>query len=221
MSDRRIVVLAAGKSVQMDGLSKVLMRHPTTGKTILDYAIDAFGESNVCVVVGYRAVEIMQRYPQLSYEYSPNWALTNNAMSLGLALTEQPTYVVSGDIFFEPAIIDRLDAVPNAVLTSPREKRSLSAVHCVLSPEGRLIETYQGPVRDIRDQEAVGLFKLSSPTLLREWKRKCLKYSNLFVGQLAPCDLGEIMAVELKDELFFEINTPADYLHLIEKSSQE
>ncbi len=218
MRSHRAIVLAAGKSQQMDGLSKVLIRHPTTGKTVLDYAIEAFGEDKVCVAVGYRAIEIMQQYPKLQYAYNPNWALTNNAMSLGLALTEEPSYVVSGDIFLAPELITRLDAIPNAVLTSPREKRSLSAVHCVLDEQGRLIETYQGPVRNMQHPEAVGLFKLSDKSLLREWKRRCLHHSNLFVGQLAPCDIGEIVAVELEDELFFEINTPTDYLHLIESS---
>ena len=40
------IILAAGRSLQLDGKNKVLIRHPKTRKTILDYAIDAFHGKN-------------------------------------------------------------------------------------------------------------------------------------------------------------------------------
>ncbi len=214
----RAIVLAAGRSLQLDGVSKVLVRHPTTGRTVLDYAIEAFAGARVTVVVGFRAVQIMQDYPQLDFVHNPDWVLTNNAMSLALALTDQPTYVVSGDIFIGGELIARLDeAGPDLVLTSDREKRSLSAVHCMVDDTGRVTETYQGPVRTMADPEAVGLFKMSSAAGLRQWQQRCLKHANLFAGQLMPCDAAEVHAEPLRDELYFEVNTPTDYLELIER----
>lgn len=212
----RVIVLAAGRSMQLDGMSKVLVRHPGDGRTVLDYVIDAFACKRITVVVGYRSVEIMQAYPQLDFVFNPEWALTNNAMSLGLALDDSPCYVVSGDIFVGPELISRLDGEgPDIVLTKNRERRSLSAIHCVLDRDGHVVETYQGPLRDVAHPESVGLFKLSTPTALRAWRKRCIRHANLFVGQLLPCDELPILAVPLRDETFFEINTPTDYLELL------
>ncbi|PTU73260.1 phosphocholine cytidylyltransferase family protein [Pseudomonas mangrovi] len=213
----RAIILAAGKSLQLDGESKALIRHPVTGRTILDYAIEAFAGKRITVVVGFRAIQIMQAYPQLDFVHNPEWALTNNAMSLGLALNDEPSYVVSGDIFLDPALIRRLDAeADDLVLTSDREKRSLSAIHCVLGDAGEVVEAYQGPIRSMLHPESVGLFKISSPELLRQWRRRCVEHANLFAGQLLPCDSAAIKAVPLLDELYYEVNTPTDYLELIE-----
>jgi choline kinase len=212
-----VIILAAGKSQQLDGISKALIRHPGTGRTVLDHAIEAFAGKRITVVVGFRAIHIMQNYPRLRYVHNPDWALTNNALSLGLALGDAPTYVVSGDIFMERGLIERLDrAAPDLALTSDREKRSLSAIHCVTDREHAIVETYQGPVREMTHPESVGLFKISSPTLLRTWQRRCVQHANLFAGQLLPCQEGPIDSVALQDEPFHEINTPCDYLELIE-----
>lgn len=217
MSVDRVVILAAGKSLQLDGISKALIRHPGTGRTVLDYAVEAFAGKRITVVVGFRAIHIMQSYPTLHYVHNPDWALTNNAMSLGLALGDQPTYVISGDIFIERALVERLDRdVPDLALTSDREKRSLSAIHCVTDRERRIVETYQGPVRDMAHPESVGLFKISSPSLLRTWQRRCVQHANLFAGQLLPCQEEPVASVPLRDELFHEVNTPCDYLELLE-----
>ncbi len=215
----RVIILAAGKSLQLDGISKALIRHPVSGRTILEYAISAFTGKRITVVVGFRAIQIMQAYPQLDYAHNPDWALTNNAMSLALALDDQPAYVVSGDIFIAPELIQRLDSgAPDLVLVSDREKRSLSAIHCVIDEQQQLIETYQGPVRSMTHPESVGIFKISSPEILRAWRRRCTEHSNLFVGQLLPCDQAPIGIEKLGDELFFEVNTPTDYLELIQAS---
>lgn len=223
-----VIILAAGKSLQLDGISKALIRHPRSGRTILDHAIEAFAGKRITVVVGFRAIHIMQHYPQLHFVHNPDWALTNNAMSLGLALADAPdtpTYVVSGDIFLERRLVQRLDrAGPNLVLTSDREKRSLSAIHCVLGQgdDGQhIVETYQGPVRSMAHPESVGLFKASSTQLLRTWQRRCIEHANLFAGQLLPCDGDAVSAEPLRGELFYEVNTPSDYLQLIEETRHQ
>lgn len=228
MKPRHAIILAAGKSLQLDGISKALIRHPVTGRSILDHAIEAFAGCRVTVVVGFRAIHIMQHYPQLHYVHNPDWALTNNAGSLGLALAElgdEPCYVVSGDIFLERSLVQRLDtAAPDLALVSPRERRALSAVHCVTDADGRVVETYQGPVRSMAHPESVGLFKLSSPALLRAWQRRCTQHANLFAGQLLPCDDAgtPIVAEALRaGERFDEINTPTDYLALIEATREQ
>lgn len=214
------IILAAGRGNQLDGMSKVLIKHPKTGLSILEHAVRAFAGKRVIVVVGFRAVQVMESAPRLDYVVNHDWSLTNNAMSLGLALNDDPTYVVSGDIFFERELIERLDDErPDLVLSDSRENRTLSAVHCVLREDRSIAETYQGPIRDANHPEAIGLFKISDPDLLRLWKRRCIAHGNLFVGQTLPCDGAPIFAAARGESEFHEINTPTDYLRLKERTS--
>lgn len=212
------IILAAGRGHQVDGMAKVLIRHPVTGKSILQHAVEAFSGKRVIVVVGFRAVQVMESAPTLDYVINQDWELTSNAMSLGLALNDEPTYVVSGDIFFNRDLIAHLDAQPpNLALTEARENRPLSAIHCVLRETGSIAETYQGAVRNIAHPEAMGLFKISDPDLLRRWKRVSIAHGNLFVGQTLPCDGAPIASVPRGAFELSEINTPNDYLRLMER----
>ncbi|XQC06348.1 NTP transferase domain-containing protein [Arcobacter cryaerophilus gv. pseudocryaerophilus] len=144
-SVEQVIILAAGKSLQLDGVNKALICHPITKKSILEYAVEAFSGKKIIVVVGFRAIQIMQKFPQLDYVLNPDWALTNNAMSLALALNDKPTYVISGDIFIDKKLIERLDkASPDLALVSNRENRILSAIHFVVNSDNKICETYQG-----------------------------------------------------------------------------
>lgn len=215
----KVIILAAGRGNQADGVAKTLIRHPLTGRTILDHAVEAFAGKKIVAVVGFRAIQIMETHPEIDYVINHDWAITNNAMSLGLALDNEPCYVVSGDIFFERSLVERLDlSCPNIVLTENRENRALSAIHCVLRSDGSISSTYQGPVQDIANPEAIGLFKISDGEILRCWKRLCITHGNLFVGQILPCNEAPIFAVDKAGATFDEINTPSDYLRLVERA---
>jgi len=213
-----VIILAAGRGSQLDGLNNVLIKHPGTGLRVLDHVIAAFEGKKVTVVVGYRSIKIMELYPQLDYVINQNWALSNNALSLGLALRDEPTYILSGDMFVDKLLIDELDkSDENIILTDKRENRTLSAVHCVLGKDELIIETYQGAIRDVDHPEAIGLFKISDKDILRKWKYISIKHGNLFVAQTLPCDIKPIKSILLKNHTFIEVNTPEDYLRLIKE----
>lgn len=217
MADQAII-LAAGRGNQLDGIAKALIRHPVTGRTILQHAVEAFAGKRVVAVVGFRAIQVMESSPEINYVINEGWEITNNAMSAGLALNDEPTYVVAGDIFFERALIERLDdEAPNLALTELRENRQLSSIHCVLRADGTISGTYQGPVQDAAHPESLGLFKISDRDLLRRWKRLCLNHGNMFVGQVLPCDGAPVLSVSREQDVFDEINTAADYLRLKER----
>lgn len=221
---QQAIILAAGRGNQADGIAKALIRHPRDGRTILDHATEAFAGKRVVVVVGFRAIQVMESRPDLDYVINHEWAITNNAMSLGLALADEPTYVVSGDMFFTRELVERLDAgPPNLVLTHERENRSPTAVHCRLDESGHVTEMYQGSVRSVRDPEAVGLFKLSSPGPLRKWRRRSIEQGNLFAGLTLPLEdpLDPVVAVDLGEDDFFEVNSATDYLQLLERSRRD
>jgi len=212
----RVIVLAAGEGLQLDGFNKLLLRHPRTGERVIEQYRRLFDGLPITVVVGYRAVKVMHRYPDLDYVYNPDWRVTSNSHSLALALDEQPCIVLSSDLFIAPEIVAALRAAgPDCVLTAPRENRTLSALSCVLDEDGRIREIYQGAVRSHRDPEAPGVFKISNPALLRSWRRRCFEQPNRFAGLNLPLDEAPIAALDQGPYRLDEVNTAEDYLRLL------
>jgi choline kinase len=220
MRAERAIVLAAGEGLQLDGFAKALIRHPKTGERVLDHYGDILAGLEITVVVGYRAIEILQAFPTLKFAYNANWRLTGNAYSLGLALDERPTLVLSADFFMAPEVIERMQAGPdNAVLSATRGNRTMSATNLVVADDGTITEVYQGAVKSDRDPEAPGIFKVCDRELLRTWKRNCIESPSLFSLRCLPLSAegpGRVAAVGLGDLALSEINTPLDYLALME-----
>jgi len=215
----RVIVLAAGQGFQLDGFNKLLIKDPRDGRTIMEKLEENFAGMSLTVVVGYRAIAVMHRYPHLDYVHNADWAVTNNAYSLALALDESPTYVVSCDLLFEPGLIERLQNGPdNAVLTQKRDSRTLSALNCDCEDDGTVRSIYQGPLRDAGDPEAIGVYKLSDRALLKEWRRRCFEYTNLFAGQNLPLDGASVHSIDVGGDRFEEVNTPDDYIRLLKKT---
>ncbi len=212
----RVIILAAGQGFGLDGMVKSLVRAPHDGRRLLERMVDAFKAHEITVVVGYRAVAIMEAFPELNYVYNADWATTNNSYSLGLALNEQPCYVVSTDLVFEPALVAELDcAAPNLAVTRCHENRIPTSVQCLLDGN-RIVEFYVGPLRHPGDPEAIGMFKISDPALLRAWRRNCLKHGNYFAAQNLPVgEIAPIVAHDVGQHPFYEINNPVDYLRAL------
>jgi choline kinase len=217
-----VIILAAGQNIGSDGYPNILIKHPITRKTILEHAVEAFKGKKVTVVVGYKALQIIEHFPKVNFVLNNRWALTKNSMSLGLALSHEPTYVMSGDIFVGRELVERLDSLAgNLALTAYNENRSLSAIHCVLRSGGVIDSTYQGPIQTPDHPEAVGLYKVSTPKVLSSWKSRCLKHTNLHAGQLLPCTSEDIFSENLnQDDEFHEVNGAVDYLELVQKLAQ-
>jgi choline kinase len=213
----RVIVLAAGQGFDLDGMNKILIRDPRDGKTIFEKYREIFNGLPMTVVVGYRAVNIMNQYPDADYVYNRDWKVTSNSHSLALTLTEEPCYVLSSDLIFEKDCIERLREGPaDCVLTDNRASRGLSALNCSLESD-RLDEVYSGPVRSPQDPEAIGVFKITTPAILRQWKKNCLQYGNLFVAQNLPARAeSPIYSVSKGPSRFFEVNTPLDYIRLLQ-----
>ncbi len=213
----RVIVLAAGEGFQLDGFNKILIKDPSTGRRIMDYYIEAFQGKDITIVTGYRAINIMNEYPKLNYVYNANWRRTNNSYSLALTITEEPCYVISSDLFIDPELIRMMDdAEPNSILTYNTENRILSALNCVIE-ENVVKEIYQGAVRSLHDPEAIGIYKISDESIIREWKRKSTQYSNLFIGQNLPFEIDvPILSIDKGEYRVEEVNTPIDYINMIE-----
>lgn len=217
----QVIVLAAGHGHQLDGYNKLLIRDPFSDKTIIEQFIDIFKEENLKIVVGYRAINVMNRYPNLEYVYNSNWSHTNNSYSLGLALNTEPSLVVSSDIIFDPKLLRLLDQYENAVVTSNTVSRTLTSLNCSVKGD-RIDEIYQGSLRNQDNPEAVGIYKVSCKDILSIWKNNCLKFTNLFAGQNLPLN-GEknIYNINVDGFRFDEINTPLDYMRLLNRKRDQ
>lgn len=213
----RTIILAAGQGFQLDGFNKLLLRDPRSGEQIIDQYLKLFDKTDITVVLGYKAIEVMQRFPELHYVYNPDWKVTNNSYSLGLAINEEPCYVVSCDLFIDEGIIKMLEqAEPDCILTENSENRQLNSLNCSISGNRQIVEIYQGAVRSKKDPEAIGVYKISDKRLLREWKKKCMQHSNLFAGQNLPFDICPVYSVDKGKYRFEEVNTVMDYMRAME-----
>lgn len=214
----RAIILAAGEGYQLDGFNKLMIKDPFSRKRIIDKYIEAFEGKDITVVVGFKAISVMNEYPMLNYIYNSHWRVTNNSYSLSLALTEDECYVVSSDFLFDPELIAKMDeSEPDCVLTENRENRSLTALNCVVV-DGTIREIYQGPIRSADDPEAIGVYKISSPEVLNKWKMNCREHGNLFNGQNLPFkDFDNICSLSKGKSRYYEVNTPLDYINLIER----
>jgi choline kinase len=224
MTEMRAIVLAAGEGLSLDGFNKALIRHPKTGERILEQYLRHLSTLRpgieVTVVVGFRAIELLHRWPALRFVHNPNWRLTGNAYSLALALDDRPALVLSADFFLEEGVLARvLEGPADAVLCAHRGNRTLSATNLEVRADGSIAAVYQGAVRSDRDPEAPGIFKVTSPALVRAWKRRCLEYPNLFALQNLPLEAADpgVFAVDVGGLVLDEINTPQDYLNLMER----
>ncbi len=212
----QVIVLAAGRGSQADGMAKCLIRHPQNRRSVLDHIISAFEGRRVIVVVGFRAIQVMDHYPQVEFVINDNWSDTNNAMSLGLALEDRATYVVPGDVFVSKGLVGYLDGLgPDLALVSHHENRIPTAINAVLHDDGTIASAYQGAIQDMSHPELLGTFKVSSTIMLAEWRRRCILNSHWFAGMALPFDVGHVAPAEVGDHTYQEVNTPADYLRLI------
>jgi len=214
----KLIILAAGQGYQLDGFNKLLIRDPADGLTIMQKYAKAFSNMEITIVVGYRAINVMQHYPKYNYVYNQDWAVTNNSYSLSLALTEEPCYVISGDLIIEPDLIEFLEnSGPNIALTKIRENRTMGAFNVSVDKRGNIQKLYKGKLIKHSDPESLGIFKISSSKLLKTWLHNCRKNASLFVGQNLPYDLKEpVQAVDIGNHRFHEINTPLDYIRLLD-----
>lgn len=211
----RLIVLAAGQGFKLDGFHKLYIRDPATGEPLVERYRRLFAAWPLTVVVGYQAIRVMNDYPDLDYVYNDQWSITGNSYSLSLALDDRPAVVVSSDLFFDEAMVELIAAAPaNAVVVMRSENKQAHSIRCQV--EGGVVRSvYLGEPKRADDVETTGIYKVSDPVLLREWKRACAHSRSVFAGLNLPLGGGDVAAVDKGGCFFHEVNTHLDYLGLI------
>ena len=117
----KAIILAAGMGTR---ISRFIEERPKCmvdigGETLIRYTVDLLrskGVGEITVAVGYKAKTIQEELKdkQVKFAYNPFYDVTNGIASMWFAresLTYEDTIVMSGDVYLEPEIIDRLISV--------------------------------------------------------------------------------------------------------------
>lgn len=209
----KVIVLAAGQGYQLDGFNKLLLRNPHTNERIIESYLRLFNRDNLTFVVGYRAINVIHNYPNLNYIYNEYWATFNNSLSLYLAIDNNPTIVISGDLFLKDSILDKIYSKDdNLVITQNNELRSINSLNVSCNDSFRIKSIYQGKIKNIKDYEAMGIYKITDKNLLKSWKNNCLNNKDKLIGQNLDFENYEVISVVADNDEIKEINCTDDYL---------
>ncbi len=112
------VILGAGRAA-WGGLPSAVVDIPEHGR-VLDWtlaALSTLDEVEVRFVGGYRAEEVLRRYPQVQIVLNPDWQHSGPAGSLSLAGldAERQTYVAYSDVILRPESVAALRGAPGQV----------------------------------------------------------------------------------------------------------
>ena len=218
----RTIILAAGQGYKLGNFNKLLLKDPATGLTTLDLYQEIFSDTEICIVVGYKAVHIMNSYPKYKYIYNPDWHITKDSYSLGLALSEEPCYIIHSDLIISENIRKKMDFFDSdCAVTMNRDDRTSSSLNCGIA--GKNINTiYQGELINSNDPELIGIYKIINSNSLKILRVNCLKHKNLFIGQNISLNKDTPLAeVNVGNKEITIIKTPLDFMNFIENRKIE
>lgn len=226
-----VVILAAGAGQRLQPITNSVPKTlvDVNGVSILDNALHAFNEAgidHVRIVVGHMS-EIIKKtfgnsYQRMSLEYMTNtdFASTNSMFSLHMGLKDivGETWVLEGDIFFDPTILH----------TQVNEDISWYADSSMREVDGAYLyrdecskATSLEIIRDLsllkpQHCKSMGLLKLSAAgvKLIQQWLAKGVKEGkqNLYYDLIIAEHLEEqaVFIVDVKGYKWFEIDTLQD-----------
>ena len=217
---RKALILAAGENFEPnDVMPKLLLKHPSSGKTILE-KFEEFYLGQTHYVIGFRALSILNEYPNINCTINDLWALSKSTYSLSLALScyaendildIYPGDVIIEDQFFEKILENNSNKL---IVISDREKRGKNSLNLELEGS-KIISSYSGLIRSPNDPEAIGILRCSVKDL-KKWimiNQKLIK--NLFVSELIPDEELSSFQMMSEEGFVYEINTAFDYHRLI------
>jgi choline kinase len=219
------IILGAGRGQRMqagsEGLPKVFLA--PAGEPLLTRQVRLLKASfpaldAITVVVGFRADRVRELGgPELRYVENADFAATNTAASLFLALRhdQQDAVLLNGDVFFDGVALSRMSQALDGALCEFKPEVDPEEVQVILNDQGQVKRIG----KDIGGvAEAVGIYRLS--TALIEHYLSCYTmddrsryYEDVF-NRLIEEATPPLEAVALADGLAMEIDTPQDLLRV-------
>jgi choline kinase/phosphohistidine swiveling domain-containing protein len=117
--ESRVIILGAGKSVR-GNLPPALTR-VNADSCVLDWQIDSFSaltSYHINVVVGFKADQIQDKFPDIKFYFNPNWAITGPISSLRMVplLSRNSTYVCYSDVVFRHNVIEEMEGHSDSIV---------------------------------------------------------------------------------------------------------
>lgn len=199
------------------------------GRTILENALQAFAKAGckeITIVIGHMAEKvkatITDRYAGMAIRYVHNkdYASTNSmfSLSMGLEGLSDATWVLEGDVFFDPGIL-RLPARPDISWFVDSSCRHLDGAYVEEAGDQRACSL--NIIRDLallkkNQYKSIGLLKLSGEgrRLLCGWLQDGIRagrqnqYYDLILGD--HMGDAEVHVVDVAGHKWFEVDTNED-----------
>jgi choline kinase len=216
----KLIILAAGDSYELDGFNKLTIKHPKYNMSIIDIYKKIFNVNHIQVVVGFRAMNIMNDYPDFDYILNNKWQTTGSAYSLSLALDENPSYIISSDFILNPQLDQIFNSDnQNVVYVKKPESKRLTSLKCKVNND--IIENiYRGKSKNMNDYEILGIFKITDPDILYNWKIKSINNPTMYAGETLIMDNFDLSYKIIDEDIITEINTPLDYINFLNRINQ-
>ncbi|WOF21714.1 phosphocholine cytidylyltransferase family protein [Microbacterium betulae] len=212
------VILAAGMGSRLGRVLPKSLTVLSDGRSIMQQQHEnvraAFGDdARITTVVGYRAEDIVERFPDANYVYNERYDQTNTSKSLLRALSATGRGGVlwmNGDVVFDPRILGRAVSLierEQSFVTVNTSKVSDEEVKYTVAPDGHIDELSKTVVGGIG--EAVGINYVSQRdkrAFMRQLGRvndqdyfeRGLELAIAEDGlRIAPMDISDLYAVEV------------------------
>jgi len=214
----KAIILAAGESYDTsDIFPKILLKNPITNKTIIESFQKNYGE-NTLFVLGFRALSILNMYPNINAVLNHSWAITKSAYSLSLAINcLSPNEIVdiySGDYFIEDEFFNEFkkNQAENMLVASFRESRSPKACNLKVD-KGIITSKYNGIVLDYNDPESLGIIRTKVSNLKKWISKFSNNYKSLYSTDIIPNDSLKEFELFIEKDRIFEINNANDFIN--------
>ncbi|GAB2514999.1 UTP--glucose-1-phosphate uridylyltransferase [Microbacterium petrolearium] len=212
------VILAAGMGTRLGRALPKSLTELSDGRSIMQQQHEniraAFGDdARITTVVGYRAEDIVERFPQANYVYNERYDQTNTSKSLLRALQatgKSGVLWMNGDVVFDPRVLGRAAALIEAdtsFVAVNTAKVSDEEVKYTVSATGHIDELSKTVVGGIG--EAVGINYISRAdkrSLIRHLQRvddqdyfeRGIELAIAEEGiRVLPMDISDFYAVEV------------------------
>ena len=225
MTQPQATILAAGMGTRLGRPFPKPLTPLNDGRTIMQQQLDniaeAFGsDTHIQIVVGFKLDLILEAAPEASFVYNERYDQTNTCKSLLKALrasADGPVVWMNGDVVFEPAILQRLQANIDAGQTAIAVNTSAVSdeeVKYTVNSEGLVKELSKTVVGGLGESVGINVIAASDKAVLINRLEECDDQDYFERGielaiekdglNVLPIDISDLFAVEVDFEADLE-----------------
>ena len=225
MTQPQVTILAAGMGTRLGRPFPKPLTPLNDGRTIMQQQLDniseAFGaDTHVQIVVGFKLDLILEAAPEAVFVYNERYDQTNTCKSLMKALRsslEGPVVWMNGDVVFEPAILQRLQANIDAGQTAIAVNTAVVSdeeVKYTVDAKGLVKELSKTVVGGLGESVGINVIAANDKAALIKRLEECDDQDYFERGielaiekdglQVLPIDISDLFAVEVDFEADLE-----------------